>query len=264
MTGRPIYVDSHAHLDDPQFDDDRDAVIDGALAAGVTTIVNIGYRPSVWTTTLALAERRQEIRYALGLHPSHTDEGSEAVMDELERLVVNRRPVAIGEIGIDLYWREDNLSVQVEWFERQIELAIRHDLPVVIHQRQASEAVAGVLAVAPSGLRVVLHSFDGSAELGRLAEERGWSIGVGGMMTRRLSDDLRKYLARIDLARVLLETDSPYLVPSGVKSRRNVPSAIPAIAERLAAITGRDRHEIASITTANARAFFNLDGTLPA
>lgn len=264
MTAGPTYIDSHAHLDDPQFDGDRDAVIDEAVAAGVAAIVNIGYRPEVWETTLALADRRPEIRHTLGLHPGHADEGSDAVMAALESLIVERRPVAIGEIGIDLYWRQDNLAVQVEWFERQIDLATRHDLPVVIHQRAAADVVAGVLAAAPGNLRVALHSFDGSPVLGLIAAERGWSIGVGGMMTRRQSSELRKYLAEIELSRVLLETDSPYLVPSGVKSRRNAPSAVPLIAERLAGITGRTADQIASITSANANTFFGLGVNVPA
>ena len=258
MTDRLSYVDTHAHIDDPQFDNDRDAVIDDAVAAGVTTIVNIGYRPEVWKTTLELATRRPEIRYTFGLHPGHADEGSAAVISELEQLIVERRPVAIGEIGIDLYWQRDNLKSQFRWFEHQIELAVRHNLPIVIHQRNAAEQVARVLGSSPIDLRVVLHSFDGSPGLARLAEERRWMLGVGGMMTRRQSEALREQLKVVDLARVLLETDSPYLVPAGVKSRRNTPSAIPLIAERLAGITGRTVEEIAEVTSANARSFFGL------
>jgi TatD DNase family protein len=259
VTERPTYIDSHAHLDDPQFDEDRDQVIDDAVSAGVTTIVNIGYRPSVWETTLALADRRPEIRYTLGLHPGHADEGNDELIDALEDLVVDRRPVAIGEIGIDLYWQRDNLGKQVDMFERQIELAMRHDLPIVIHQRDAADAVLGVLTIAPTGLRVLFHSFDGSPNIARLADERGWMLGVGGMMTRRQSEDLRNYLATVELARIVLETDSPYLVPSGIKSRRNTPSAIPLIAERLAGLIGRDSNEIAEITSANACAFFRIN-----
>jgi TatD DNase family protein len=259
VTDRPAYIDTHAHLDDPQFEEDQDQVIDDAVSAGVTTIINIGYRPPVWETTLALAERRPEVRYTFGLHPGHADEGNDELIDALERLVVDRRPVAIGETGIDLYWQQDNLGKQVEMFERQIDLAMRHNLPIVIHQRKAADAVTGVLSTASPGLRVLFHSFDGSPNIARLASERGWMLGIGGMMTQRQSDDLRSYLATVELSRIVLETDSPYLVPSGVKSRRNTPSAIPLIAERLSGLIGRDRDEIAAITTANARAFFRIN-----
>jgi TatD DNase family protein len=264
VTDRPAFIDTHAHLDDPQFDEDQDQVIDDAVSVGVTIIVNIGYRPPVWESTLALADRRPEIRFTLGLHPGHADEGSDELIDALDQLIFERRPVAIGEIGIDLYWRQENLAKQVEMFERQIELALKHNLPIVIHQREAAEEVAGVLAAAPAGLRVLFHSFDGSPGIARLADERGWMLGVGGMMTRRQSEALRNRLAGADVSRIVLETDSPYLVPAGVKSRRNTPSAIPLIAERLGGLIGRDAFEIASITTANARAFFGLDKELAA
>lgn len=264
MTDRPTFIDTHAHLDDPQFEEDRDRVIDDAVSVGVAAIINIGYRPGVWETTLALADRRPEVQYALGLHPGHADEGSEAVLDSLERLIMERRPVAIGEIGIDLFWRQDNLATQVDMFERQAHLAAKHDLPIVIHQRKAADAVAEVLAAAPVGLRVLFHSFDGSPGIARLADERGWMLGVGGMMTRRQSEALRSHLATVDLSRIVLETDSPYLVPSGVRSRRNTPSAIPLIAERLAGLIAREQAEIAAITTANARAFFRLGAELTA
>ena len=260
MTGRPTFIDTHAHLDDPQFDKDRDEVIDDAVAAGVIKIVNIGYRPPVWESTLALADRRPEIRYTLGLHPGHADEGDDELFDALERFLIERRPVAIGEIGIDLYWQQANLTKQIDVFERQIELAMKHDLPIVIHQREAADAVSGVLTSAPHELRVLFHSFDGSPELARLAEERNWALGVGGMMTRRQAEDLRNHLSTVDVSRIVLETDSPFLVPSGVKSRRNSPSAIPLIAERLAGLIDRDRDEIAAITTANACSFFGFDG----
>jgi TatD DNase family protein len=255
----PLYVDTHVHLDDPQFDGDQNAVIDEALAAGVKTMINISYRPAVWTTTLELAERRPEIRYTLGLHPGHADEGSEAVLNELEQLIVERRPVAIGEIGIDLHWRQENLTTQVLWFERQIELALRHDLPIVVHQRAAAAEVKTVLDTAPMELRALLHSFDGSPALGRLADERGWLLGVGGMMTRRQSENLRDHLKGVEISRFVLETDSPYLVPVGLKSRRNTPAAIPLIASYLAEVTGRPVAEIASGTTSNAESFFRLN-----
>lgn len=252
------FIDTHVHLDDAQFDPDRDRVIDAAIAAGVGLFVNIGYRPVVWSTTLALADRRPEVLYTLGLHPGHADEWSEALFADLSELVARRRPVAIGEIGIDYYWTSENASLQRESFERQIELAIAHDLPVVIHQRSAAADVHAILSIAPAGLRAILHSFDGDAALADLAEDRGWYLGVGGLATRRQSEALRSRLQSFPVGQLVLETDSPYLVPAGCTERRNTPVNIPLIAERLGGLLGRTAEEIGRITTANAQRAFGI------
>jgi len=252
------YIDTHTHLDDKQYINDLDSVLTDAMAAGVSGMVNIGYCPERWATTLALAERYPLVRYALGLHPGNADEWSESLMEDLTALVDRTKPVAIGEIGLDYYWTQDNKSVQRTSFERQIELAHSRSLPIVIHQREAAADVAAILRNAPANLQVVLHSFDGDPELFELARERGWMIGVGGLMTRRQSEALRSGLPEFPLEHMLLETDSPYLVPSGVKARRNVPAMIPLIAERLSGLINRTVEEIAQMTTRNAERIFGL------
>jgi TatD DNase family protein len=254
----PTFVDTHTHLDDDLFATDLPAVMAEATAAGVRSFVNIGYRPERWRSTLAFAETYPQVRYALGLHPGHADEWSDSLCADLEELVGRTKPVAIGEIGLDYHWTTDNISIQRASFERQIDLAGHLRLPVVIHQRDAAADVAAVLRPAPAELRVVLHSCDGDSELMDLAEERGWMIGVGGLMTRRQSESLRDRLKSFSIDQIVLETDSPYLVPSGVKARRNTPAMIPLIAERLASLLGREVAEIASITTQNAELAFGL------
>ncbi|MDQ2682040.1 MAG: TatD family hydrolase [Chloroflexota bacterium] len=253
------FVDTHIHLDDAQFDDDRDAVIDAAIAAGIVRLINIGYEPGVWETTLALADRRPEIGFVLGLHPGSTDKWSRETFAALSDLVRSRRPLAIGEIGLDYYWTQENKAQQRESFERQIELALDLALPIVIHQRSAATDVRAVLSSAPQRLRVILHSFDGDPALADLAEERGWFLGVGGLATRRQAEELRDRLTRFPIDQLLLETDAPYLIPAGIKERRNVPANIPIIAGRLAGLTGRPVDEIARVTTANAERAFAMD-----
>jgi TatD DNase family protein len=255
------YIDTHTHLDDKQYINDLDSVLTDALAAGVSGMVNIGYCPERWTTTLALAERYPQVRYALGLHPGNVDEWSDSLFDDLTSLVDRVEPVAIGEIGLDYYWTQDNKSIQRTSFERQIELALSRSLPIVIHQRESAADVAAILGSAPADLRVVLHSFDGDPALFDLARERTWMIGVGGLMTRRQSEPLRSGLPDFPLEQMLLETDSPWLVPSGVRSRRNVPAMIPLIAERLGGVIGRTADDIARITTRNAERIFGLKTT---
>jgi TatD DNase family protein len=252
------FVDTHTHLDDPQFADDQDDVIDIGITLGVCSFVNVGYRPGVWETTLALASRRPEVRFALGLHPGHADLWSEDLSAQLTALVEEHEPVAIGEIGIDYFWTDETRDIQQVAFERQIEIAHGHQLPVVIHQRSAASDVCAILRNAPTDIRVVLHSFDGDPALAELAEERSWYLGVGGLATRRQQEELRRRLMTFPLDRLLLETDSPYLVPSGIKERRNTPAMIPVIAERLAGIRQSTVDTIANQTTANARSLFGL------
>ena len=147
-------------------------------------------------------------------------------------------------------------------FERQTELAYSRKLPIIIHQRDAAEDVAAILRNAPDDLRIVLHSFDGDPGLFELARERGWMLGVGGLMTRRQSEELRSGLPQFPLEQVLLETDSPYLVPSGIKARRNSPVMIPLIAERLAGVIDRTVAEIAATTTRNVERVFGLKASV--
>jgi TatD DNase family protein len=252
------YIDTHTHLDDEQYSGDLDATLANARSLGVSAMINIGYSPARWSSTLALAKRYSFIRYVLGLHPGHADEWSEQLLASLTALVDQSSPVAIGEIGLDYYWTTENKAIQRSSFEHQLELADRKSLPVVIHQRGAADDVRTILSAAPDTLRVVLHSCDGDPALMDLAQERGWMIGVGGLMTRRQSKALRSRLPSFPLDKIVLETDSPYLVPSGVKLRRNTPAMIPLIAERLAGLLNQPVSEVAAQTTQNADRMFGL------
>jgi TatD DNase family protein len=253
-----IYIDTHTHLDDEQFDSDREDVIVAAIADGISSFINIGYGQARWPTTIALHQRHPSIQFTLGLHPGNTDEWSPAVFARLIEMVRTYRPVAIGEIGLDRHWRDDNLDAQSESFRAQIDLALAEKLPIVIHQRNAGDEVAAILGETADDLCVALHSFDGHAGLAAMARDRGWMIGVGGLSTRRQNDALRSLLQIFPLQQIVLETDSPYLVPAGIKARRNSPSSIPLIAERLASLRGIDVAEVASVTTENATRYFGL------
>ena len=252
------FFDTHTHLDDSQFASDIDAVIAEATALGVEGFVNIGFSPATWPSTLELARRYPQVRYALGLHPGRADEWSEDLLTDLTRLIEETRPVAVGEIGLDYYWTTETRRVQWQSFERQLELAHYQQLPVIIHQRDAATDVASILAGVPPSLMVILHSFDGDPVLMTMARDRGWLIGVGGLMTRRQSLALRSSLPDFPLEQIILETDSPYLVPSGVKTRRNTPAQIPLIAERLAGLIDRPIEEVAALTTRNAERAFKI------
>ena len=197
--------------------------------------------------------------FTLGLHPGHADEFSEPAMSDLERLVKGHAPAAIGEVGLDFLHELPDRTVQRRAFEAQLRLASRFELPVVIHQRAASAECAEVLATVDEGQRVVLHSFDGSSELLALGLQRGWFFGVGGLMTRPSSEHVRRAFRQVPLTRLVLETDSPYLVPRGFKARRNTPDAIPHIGAILAELLQTPLAEVAAVTTDTAWQLFRLE-----
>ena len=234
-----MYIDTHTHLDLDQFPD-VDSVIESAASVGVHGIINIGFGPERWKTTLGLVDRFPQVACTLGFHPGESDQFNPDTGDQLVALLDQNLAVGIGEAGIDLYWENNPaIAVQREAFAFQIDLALRFELPLVIHQRSAEPEVAEQLEAADRDLRVILHSFDGTERLFRLVLDRNWFLGAGGLMTRR-SAPVRELLKVAPLDRLLLETDSPFLVPAGIKQRRNEPSNIPVIAERLAGLRGVD------------------------
>ncbi|HEV2108487.1 MAG TPA: TatD family hydrolase [Thermomicrobiales bacterium] len=253
------FVDTHAHLDDRAFDQDRGSVVEQARSAGVAAMINVGYAPARWDSTVALASAHPDIAFTLGLHPGHADEFSDDLMADLERRVLGQRPCAVGEIGLDYSRSVPDRRLQRRVFEAQLELARVSGLPVVIHQREAAADCAASLSRTAADRSVILHSFDGSEALLTLGLDRGWVFGVGGLMTRASSQALRDALRKIPCNQLVLETDAPYLVPAGTKERRNRPALIPLIAERLADHLNLPLSEVAHSTTVSAARVFALE-----
>jgi TatD DNase family protein len=252
------FIDTHAHLDSEQFGGDRCEVMSRAIAANVGRVINIGYSPAVWESTLALAARYDTISFTLGMHTQQAEEWTPAIRARLIELLNTTAAVAIGEVGIDLFREGAPLELQRRVFEEQLDIAEERNLPVVIHQRAAGREVLDVLQHRNRSLRCVLHSFEGSPEMVAFALDRGYYLGVGGLMTRKNQQSLRQLLAEIPLEHILLETDAPYLVPAGLRDRRNEPANIPVIAERFAALRGISVEQVASATTKNAKSVFRL------
>jgi len=253
----PRLVDTHCHLDEPVFDADRVETLAAARAAGVDRIINIGYRPARWSSTASLTAE-PGLFATFGVHPQHADEWTPEVSDALRARLSNPRARALGEIGLDYFRDGPPESRQRRAFADQLTLAASLDLPVVIHQRAAEDDLIDVLGRSAQPPVVVLHSFDGSRRLAAFALERGYRFGVGGLVTRARSVDLRSILADVPLDQLLLETDSPYLVPAGFKNRRNVPANVARVAAFLADLTDRPLGEIAAATTATAETIFGL------
>jgi TatD DNase family protein len=258
------YVDTHAHLDEPAFAGDLEDVVARAHASGVDRAVNIGYRPERWTTTADLAARFPPISVVLGLHPQQATEFTDRTCAELEVAIRRAGARAVGEIGLDYARDFATPDQQRRAFAAQLELAQGLGLPVVLHQRAAEQDCWDMLRAAPPALPVLLHCFDGSRLLARLALDRGYHFGIGGLLTRSAAADLRAVVAELPLERLVLETDAPYLTPAGLKNRRNEPANIPRIAAALADLLERTVDDVAQQTTANAERVFALPPPLRA
>ena len=250
------YVDTHCHLDDIAFQQDLHEVLGRATAAGVRRWINVGYAPERWASSLALVDGHPGLSCMLGVHPGHADDWSEDVHNRLQRHVRAQSPVAIGEIGLDFYRGETNHAIQVATFTAQLAIARNAGIPAVIHMRDAEEQVLDVLHAVSDLPTLLFHSYDGSRVLTDWVIANAAYIGVGGLVTRGKNRPLAEQIRRIPFERIVLETDSPYLVPNGFKHRRNTPESIPCIAKFVAGLFGMELSEVARETTRNAERLF--------
>ncbi|CAN5663828.1 TatD family hydrolase [soil metagenome] len=257
------FIDTHAHLNDPQFSTDREEVLADANRSGVSTVVNVAFSESLWASAIALNDRHRSVPYTLGIHPNNAEEWSQDAGARLVELARSSLPVAIGETGLDYYWDRVPKTTQMASFDAQLSIAAQLDLPVIIHLRGDVEADLRQTIGGHPRVRCVFHSFDGSPELFAWIIERGWVVGVGGLISRRSAKSLREMLRTAPLEHIVLETDSPYLAPTGWSEKRNAPSAIPIIADHLARLRGDSLETVSSGTTSTARKAFALDQIAP-
>jgi len=253
-----LYIDTHAHLDDDSFDGDRAEVMARARAQGVHQIINVGYRPERWQPTIALQENNSMISVMLGIHPQHVTECDKQSLQRLGDLLISSGAVALGEIGLDYARPPFDAERQRAALVSQLDLAHALHLPVVIHQRAAEDDLIDVLEAIPDLPPLVLHSFEGTRRLGNFAIGHNFRIGIGGLATRQKAAPLREVLLCFPMESLVLETDSPYLVPARVRQQRNEPMYIPTIAAALAPVWGLTREELGAITTRTAVETFGL------
>ena len=258
------YVDTHAHLDQGEFDADRDAVIARGRQAGVETIISVGIGADSSEATLRLAETHREVYAAVGVQPNYCAEAAAGDWDRIVALADHRRVVALGETGLDGYRDFTPPGLQRDYFDRHLRLAQQRDLPVIVHCRDAQRELLSMLreAAARGPLRGVLHAFSGDAAMAAECLELGLYVSFAGMVSYRNKKfrPLRAVAATIPGDRILIETDSPYLVPHPLrgKQERNEPSLVVHTAESLAELRGVSPDELAAGTTANARRLFGL------
>ncbi|HEY8552396.1 MAG TPA: TatD family hydrolase [Thermaerobacter sp.] len=255
----PVLVDTHCHLDFPEFDADREQVVAAARAAGVAAMITIGVDLPSSRRAVALAERHPAVYAAVGIHPHSAVEATPAALAELRRLADHPRVVAIGEIGLDFHRGRAGEAVQRRALQAQLELAADLGLPVIIHQRDAVEELWALLT-APQTPRVagVLHCFSAGPEWALRWTEAGWFVGLDGPVTFKNGEDARAVARAVPLDRLLVETDAPYLAPHPYRGRRNQPAWVRLVAERIARERRITLDELARRTTANAVRLFRL------
>lgn len=253
--------DTHAHLDDPQFDGVREEVVARARAAGVSRIVAIGTTLASSRQCVELTEQHPEVWAAVGVHPNHCHEAAETDFDAIAALLAHPRVVGVGETGLDRYWDFAPFELQQDWFARHLRLAQERDLPVIIHMRDCGDEVLAALRAArrDGPLRGILHSFTGDGALAEAVLELGLHVSFAGMATFKKSDDLRAVAASIPANRLLVETDAPYLTPHPHRGKKpNEPALVVHTARCLAEVRGVSLEELARQTTENALGLFRL------
>jgi TatD DNase family protein len=254
-----LLVDSHCHLDFPQFDEDREAVLDRAEQAGVRAIlaIGVGQGPAELDAGLRVAALRPWIYATTGIHPHEARLANEAAFQRLEALAAEARVLAIGEIGLDYHYDHSPRPVQSEVFVRQMEIAARARKPIIIHCREAWPDCFEMLRAhwRPCGLPGILHCFSGTPEEAREGLDMGFYVSFAGNVTFPKAQELREVAAGIPADRLLAETDAPYLAPVPHRGRRNEPAFVAEVVRRLAGVRGLPPEFLAEKTAAN---FFRL------
>jgi TatD DNase family protein len=253
-----MLVDTHAHLQWASFDRDREKVVDRAQKADVKYIVNIGFDLDGSREAVKLAEKHDGLYATVGIHPHNASQLNENIMDELRKLSGNRKVVAIGEIGLDYYRNLSPKEAQRKAFEAQLLLAEELELPVVIHNREAHAETLEMLLEFEGRITGVMHCFSGSREMAQQCIKLGFYISFAGPVTFPNSHKLHEIVKWINLNKVLLETDSPWLAPQDVRGKRNEPSFLPYIARRIAMLKETPLGKLAEATTKNAKQIFQL------
>jgi len=253
------FIDTHTHLYLPEFDTDRDEVVSRAISNGISKMLLPNIDLDSVEPLLSAVGKYPGICYPMaGLHPTSVKEDYLSQLEKLEYIFTLHRFIAIGEIGIDLYWDKTFLREQIISFRRQIEFACERNLPVVIHSRDAFPEVFSVLdEFKGKNLKGVFHAFTGNINDAWKAIEIGFKLGIGGIVTFKNSG-LDKIVKETGPEHIILETDSPYLAPAPFRGKRNESSYICLVNKKLADIFGKREEEIASVTYSNSVELFNL------
>ena len=254
----PIF-DTQAHYDAEQFASDREAVLTALPAAGVGLVVDPGCDVASSREAAALAERFDHVYAAAGIHPEDCAGCTDADFDAIRELCRREKVVAVGEIGLDYYWKENPpRDFQEQVFRRQIELALELDLPVIIHDREAHGDSLRIVLDYP-GLRGVFHCFSGSPEMAQELLKRGWYLGFDGPITYKNAKRAPEVAAITPMDRIVIETDAPYMAPVPFRGKRHASRLLPYVVEKLAEWKGVTPEKMTDITWQNGKRLFGLE-----
>ncbi|MBQ6051909.1 MAG: TatD family hydrolase [Clostridia bacterium] len=248
--------DTHAHLDDIKFDDDRESVIDAFVRSGGTYLINASSDIPSSYKSLALADKYGFIYAAAGVHPHETEKMTDGSLDEIARLWQHEKCVAIGEIGLDFYYDFSDRDTQRKWFYNQLELAKQLDAPVIIHDRDAHAEC--LEAVKKTGVRGVFHCYSGSWETAEELLKIGFYLSFTGAVTFKNARKTVEVAAKAPIDRIMIETDSPYLSPEPLRGTRNNPSNVIWVARKIAEIRGVSVDFIIEQTEKNGKRLFGI------
>ena len=253
-----MLFDTHAHMDDRAFDNDREELLRSLPEQGLTLVMNPGCSLESSRNASKLAQEYDYIYAAVGSHPDAADEVSEEVLDEYMKLCkLNPKIKAIGEIGLDYHYEDIPRDIQLQAFRAQMALAKELRLPAIVHERDAHEDGMAVVREFPE-VTGVFHCYSGSAEMARQLVDKGWYIGFTGVLTFKNARKAVEVAASIPLERIVLETDCPYMAPEPFRGKRNHPGYLYRMAEKLAEIRGLSVEEIHAITVENGRRLYKI------
>ena len=252
-----MLIDTHCHLDFPEFDADREAVVVEAASSGVAYIINVSSSLEGTRRALEISARFPGVFAAVGIHPHEADSVSQEDLKEISRLAGSDKVVAIGEAGLDYYRSLSSVLNQQRIFRAQIEIALERNLPLVVHCRQAQEDTLRILRKYPL-LKTVVHCFSGDHAFLSECLERGYYCSFTCNITYKKAGNIREYAAVVPLDKLMLETDAPYLPPEGMRGKRNVPAWVRYAAEAVASVKGVEYKQVCEASTANAKSFFSI------
>ena len=252
-----MLFDTHAHLNDPAFDPDREELMAGLAAKGIGYVMNAGCSLESSRDIIQMAEQYPWLYGSVGSHPDSADEVNEEVIEAYRQMAKHEKVKAIGEIGLDYYYEDIPREIQKNAFRMQMALANELDMPVIIHEREAHDDGMRIVKEFPK-VKGVFHCYSGSAEMARQLVNMGWYIGFTGVLTFKNARKAVETAASIPLDRIVLETDCPFMAPEPFRGKRNDPGYLYRMAEKLAELRGISVEEVHEITMENAKRLYRL------
>ena len=248
-------IDTHVHLNDNAYNDILNEIIQSANNNGINKMIVIGCDYQSSLKAIEIAKKYENIYAMVGLHPSEVDHETDSDLNWLKELLLEDKVIGVGEIGIDLYWTKENKDLQIEYFEKQLQLSLEYNLPVSIHSRDAIELTYQILS--KNKYKGVIHCFSGSLEMANKFIKLGYLIGIGGVVTFK-NTNLKDVVRNIPMESIITETDGPYLAPTPFRGKMNKPEYIKLIVDEIASLKSLSVNEVEMQIDKNVKKVFNI------